>query len=499
MSKEILYVADSIANEKGVEREVICSAIEAALEMATKKKYREDVDIKVTIDSKTGDSQTERVWTVIDDAEAEDGELEFPDKQILLSEALVKNPDIKAGELILEIIPTVEFGRISAQAAKQVIVQKVREAERMKIAESYKERIGDILFGTVRRVTRDYLIVEITPQADAILHREDLVAREHYRVGDRIRAVLKDVDENGRGPQLRLSRTDPRMLIGLFKIEVPEISEEVIEIMGAARDSGVRAKIAVKTSDGRIDPIGACVGMRGSRVQSVSTELQGEKIDIILWDPEPVQYVINAMAPAEIKSIIVNEDTHSMKLTVEEDQLSQAIGRGGQNINLAGILTGWKLDVSSGEEEVPEEKTKSDDVLALFMEKLDVEQEIADILVAEGFKSLDEVAYVDESEMADIEEFGEEIAAELQNRAKNALLKEALELEETYKGAQPAEDLLSLAGMEKELAYKLAQNDVKTREDLAEQSVDELGDIVPDLDKEKAAALIMEARKSWFE
>ncbi len=493
MSKEILYVADSIANEKGVKREDILSAIELALEMATRKKYHDDVEIKVTIDPRTGDYTTVRSWTIVADED-----FVFPEREILIETAQERNPQLKIGDIVQEEIPSEEFGRISAQAAKQVIVQKVREAERIKIAESYMERIGEILIGTVRRVTREYLIVEITQQADAILSRDDLIGHEHFRVGDRVRAVLKTVESHGRGPQLRLSRTDPKMLVGLFKVEVPEISEDVIHIMGSARDPGVRAKISVKTSDGRIDPIGACVGMRGSRVQSVSGELQGEKIDIILWDPDPVQYVINAMAPAEIKSIVINEDTHSMDLVVNEDQLSQAIGRSGQNINLASQLTGWKLNVSTGNAEKVDE-TDSADLLSLFMEKLDVEEDIAQILVAEGFKSLEEVAYIDEAEMADIEDFDEDIAAELQNRAKDAILKEALELEEAYKGAEPQEDLLNIVGMDKELAYKLAQKKIKSSEDLAELSVSELRELVSEVSEEKAAALIMEARKSWFE
>lgn len=497
MSKEILYVADSIANEKNVDKAIIFTAIEEALEIVTNKKYNNEIISKVTINPKTGDFLTYKLREVVDnDIIPEEFDAH---KQIILADAIKHSPDLKIGDFFKEEIESLDFGRISAQVAKQVIIQKVREAERLRIAENYQQRIGELFIGTVRRVTRDYLIVELSSQIEAVLYKADLIQRENYRVGDKIRAVLDSINREARGPQLKLSRTSPAMLIALFKLEVPEIAEDVINIMGAARDPGVRAKISVKTNDGRIDPIGACVGMRGSRVQAVSSELHGEKIDIAVWDGDPIQYVINVMSPAEIKSIIMNEDDHSMKLIIAEDQLALSIGKSGKNINLASKLTGWTLNIVTEQEEEQNAQDSSDNILDMFIEKLEVDEDIAQLLLNEGFTKLEELAYTSLEEVAEIEGFDEEIAEELQLRAKDVLLNEQIALEEEYDGVTPTEDLLNLPGMEKELAYKLAQKGILDQESLAEQSVDELQEIIPELDKNLAADLIMEARRPWFE
>lgn len=492
MSKEILLVADAVSHEKGVGKEVIFEAIEIALATATKKRFDEDSHIEVTIDRNTGNYETFRTWEVVaDDEMAELG------TQLTTEEAVEKDPDLKVGDVYRAKIENVEFGRIAAQTAKQVIVQKVREAERAQIVEEYEDRIGELISGSVKKVTRDSIIVDMGNNAEGLLPRDQLVGREIFRVGDRIRALLQDVRSEARGPQLFLSRSCPEMLIELFKIEVPEISEEVIEIKGAARDPGLRAKIAVTTNDGRIDPVGACVGMRGSRVQAVSNELGNERVDIVLWDDNPAQFVINAMSPAEIESIVVDEDAGSMDLAVGEDNLAMAIGRGGQNVRLASELTGWDINVMSVEEWQSKQEAESGSYMQMFMNALDVDEDIAEVLVEEGFTTLEEVAYVPLNEMLAIEGFDEDIAEELRGRAKDALLTQALASEEQIEGASPAEDLLTMEGMDSELAQALAKRGIVTMEDLAEQAIDELLDI-EGMDEERAATLIMKAREPWF-
>lgn len=489
MKKEILLVADAVSNEKGVDKGIIFEAIELALATATKKRYDEDADIKVTIDRKDGDYETVRSWLVVDDDTlAELG------TQFTTEEALEKDPNLKPGDVYSEVVENVDFGRIAAQTAKQVIVQKVREAERAQIVDEYRDRVGELIAGTVKKVTRDNIIVDLGGNAEGLLSREELVGREVFRMNDRVRAVLIEVRPEARGPQLFLSRACPEMLIELFKIEVPEIAEEVISLNAAARDPGSRAKIAVSTNDGRIDPVGACVGMRGSRVQAVSTELGNERIDIILWDHNPPQFVINAMAPAEIESIVVDEETGSMDVAVGEDNLAQAIGRGGQNVRLASELTGWEINVMSVDQWNEKQAAEAGSARDVFIDALDIDEDVADVLVDEGFTTLEEVAYVPLEEFLAIDGFDEDIAEELRNRAKDALLTQALAGEEKQ---QPAEDLINMDGMDDALAQTLAARGVICMEDLAEQSVDELMEI-DGMDEERAAALIMKAREPWF-
>ncbi|NRB38188.1 MAG: transcription termination/antitermination protein NusA [Pseudomonadales bacterium] len=496
MSKEILLVAEAVSNEKGVEKAVIYEAIEEALATATKKRFDdEESDIYVVVNRHTGDYETFRRWTVVSDDEmAELG------VQIYVSEAKDDfGIDLEVGETHEMQIDNVDFGRIAAQTAKQVMVQKVREAERAQVVEQYKHRIGDLLNGTIKKVTRDNIIVDLGGNAEALLPKSELIAREIFRMGDRVRAILKDINPENRGPQLMLSRSCPEMLIELFKIEVPEISEQVIEIMAASRDPGSRAKIAVKSNDGRIDPVGACVGMRGARVQAVSGELNSERVDIILWDDNPAQLVINAMAPAEVESIVVDEDTHAMDVAVVGTDLAQAIGRAGQNVRLASDLTGWRINVMSVEDWQAKQQSESGQILDVFLGALDVDDDLAEMLVDEGFTSLEDVAYISLEEMANIQGFDEDIAEELRSRAKDALLTQAIAKEEKLGSNEPAEDLLTMEGMDKQLAYQLASNGIVTMEDLAEQAVDDLLETVEGLDQEKAAALIMTARAPWFE
>ena len=492
MNKEILLVADAVSNEKGVDKDLIFQAIEIALATATKKRFDEDSSIDVKINRTTGDYETFRSWEVVaNDAMAELG------TQLYLEEVTDENANVAVGEVYREKIENAEFGRIAAQTAKQVIVQKVREAERAQMVDEYRDRMGELISGTVKKVTRDSIIVDLGNNAEGILPRDQLIGREIFRMGDRIRALLLDVRNEARGPQLFLSRSCPEMLIELFKIEVPEIAEEVIEIKGAARDPGLRAKIAVKTNDGRIDPVGACVGMRGSRVQAVSNELGGERVDIVLWDDNPAQFVMNAMSPAEIESIVVDEDANSMDLAVNEDNLAMAIGRGGQNVRLAGELTGWSINVMSVEEWQSKQQAESGSFMKMFMNALDVDEDVAGVLVEEGFTTLEEVAYVPLDEMLNIEGFDEDIAEELRARAKDALLTQALASEERIEGVAPAEDLLAMEGMDPALAIQLAGRGIVTMEDLAEQSIDELLGL-DGVDADRAAALIMKAREPWF-
>ena len=495
MNKEILLVVEAVSNEKGVEREVIFQAIEAALETATKKKAEENIDVEVKINRKTGDYETFRRWRVIDDEAEEEPDITAT---IPLSEALAKNPDIKVGESLLEPMESVEFGRIAAQKAKQVIIQKVLEAERAQIVAAYREKIGQLIMGTVKRVTRDFIILDLGNNAEAVLQRSEMIPHEAVRIGDRLRAYLYDIHADGtKSPQILVSRTHSHMLVELFKIEVPEIGEELIEIKAAARDPGARAKIAVKTNDGRIDPIGACVGMRGSRVQAVSGELGGERIDIVLWDDNPAQLVINAMAPAEVASIVVDEDTHTMDIAVKADQLSQAIGRHGQNVRLASELTSWTLNVMTEEEAHAKSAAEGEKVASLFQTKLGIDQQIADVLTEEGFSSIEEIAYVPVEELLQVPSFDEKVVNDLRERAKAALLTQAIAEEQALK-VEPAKDLIEMEGMDKHMAYILANNGIITREDLAEQSVDDLLDI-GEIDEQTAAKLIMTARKIWFD
>jgi N utilization substance protein A len=493
MNKEILLVVDAVSNEKGVDKSIIFEAIEIALATATKKRYDNDVDIRVSVDHDTGDYETFRRWEVV-----EDDAMEQPERQTTLSAAQIDEPDIQVGDFVEDQIESIAFGRIAAQTAKQVIVQKVREAERAQVVEAYKHRIGELVMGVVKRVERGNVYLDLGNNADAIIPREEMIPREPVRPGDRVRGYLKEINTEVRGPQLFVSRTDPRFLIELFKIEVPEVGEGLIEIVGASRDPGLRAKIAVKSNEPRIDPVGACVGMRGSRVQAVSNELAGERVDIVLWDENVAQFVINAMSPAEVESIVVDEDSHTMDIAVDEDQLSQAIGRGGQNVKLASELTGWNLNVMSESEAEEKSEAEAERIQKLFMDTLDVDEEVAVILVQEGFSSVDEVAYVPVSEMLAIEEFDEDIVEELRGRAKDVLLTRAISTEETLTSVEPADDLREMEGMNLDLAYKLAQNGVVTMEDLAEQSVDELLSIDETMGEEMAAQLIMKAREPWF-
>ncbi|MES2917174.1 MAG: transcription termination factor NusA [Pseudomonadota bacterium] len=492
MTKEILMVVDSVSNEKGVSREVIFTALEQALVAATKKKYNTDeIDLRVAINRKTGEYDTFRRWTVVLDEDHE-----IPAMQLAISD--VEEKGLALGDVVEEQVPSIEFGRIAAQTAKQVIVQKVREAERALVVDAYRHRIGEILSGVVKKTTRDGLVLDLGGNAEAYLAREEMLPREAFRIGERVRAVLFAVNEEGRGSQLLISRTRPEMIIELFRIEVPEIGEEIIEIKGAARDPGVRAKIAVKTNDQRIDPQGACIGMRGARVQAVSGELAGERVDIVLWDDNPAQYVINALQPAEVASIVIDEDAHSMDVAVEEDQLAMAIGRGGQNIRLASELTGWRLNVMTVADAQSKQETESHQYIEVFMRDLDVDEDIASILVNEGFTSLEEVAYVPLEEMLGIEDFDEELVNVLRQRAKDVLLTKALVSEEKRGSSEPAEDLLNMEGMNRKLAYELAARGIVTMEDLAEQSIDDIADI-EGLGEETAGQLIMKAREPWFQ
>ena len=492
MTKEILLVAEAVSNEKGVSEDIIFEAIELALATATKKRYDEDSDIYVTIDRKTGDYVTVRRWLVVPD-----DELALLGTQLTTEEAIEKDPSLVPGDVFEETVENVGFGRIAAQTAKQVIVQRVREAERAQIVDQYRGRVGELVAGSVKKVTRDNIIVDLGNNAEGLLPRGNLVGRETFRVNDRLRAILTEISTEIRGPQLILSRSCSEMLIELFRIEVPEIAEGVIQIRAAARDPGSRAKIAVKTNDQRIDPVGACVGMRGSRVQAVSNELDNERVDIILWDDNPAQLVINAMSPAEVESIVVDEDTHTMDVAVSEDNLAQAIGRSGQNVRLASELTGWMINVMSTDEAQEKQEAEVGQVLQLFVEQLDVDEEVAEVLVEEGFTTLEEVAYVPLEEMMAIEGFDEEISEELRARAKDALLTMAIASEEQLGANEPADDLLNMEGMDRHLAFILASRGIVTMEDLAEQGVDDLMEI-PDMDEERAGSLIMTARAPWF-
>ncbi len=510
MSKDVplKLMVSAVSNEKGISEEIIFQAIEAALVSATKKKYMSDMDVRVDIDRKSGNYETFRQWTVVEapvSQEAdESGEGETgsstdtfdPLTHMTLSDALKRNPSAKVGDIIESPMESVEFGRIAAQTAKQVILKKVREAEHENVAEEFRKKIGQIVIGVVKKSNRDAIILDLGNNAEAILRKEDILPREAVRPGDRLRAYLCDVVKEARGPQLVLSRTKNEMLIELFKIEVPEVGEGIIEIKRAARDPGIRAKIAVKTNDGRIDPVAACVGMRGARVQAVSNELGGERVDIVLWDDNPAQFVMNAMSPAEVISIVVDEDAHTMDVAVSEAYFSQAIGRNGQNVRLASQLTGWDLNVMTDSEAKAKTEAEQQSLLSILTQALEIDEEVANVLIEEGFSSLEEVAYVPVEELLGIEGFDEEIVHELRTRAKNALLTQAMTAKrDSFEAIEPA--LLELPGMNKNLASALADRGISTRDALAELTVDDIKDI-GDLDQSKAADLIMAARAHWF-
>ena len=494
MNKEILMVVDAVSNEKGVDKEVIFEALEAALAAATRRKHGEEWDVRVAIDRRSGDYETFRRWKVFAD---ESTELQAPERELRLEDALDMNPGATVDTYVEEPIESVTFGRIAAQQAKQVIVQKVREAERQQVVDAYRDRVGTLVSGVVKRVDRNGIFIDLGSNAEGFVPRTDMIPREQVKAQDRIKAFLREVRSEVRGPQLFLSRTAPEFLIELFKLEVPEVGQGLIQILGAARDAGVRAKIAVRSNDPRIDPVGACVGMRGSRVQAVSNEIAGERVDIIPFDENPAQFVINAMSPAEVLSIVVDEDSHSMDVAVAEDKLSQAIGRGGQNIRLASQLSGWELNVMTESDAEAKSDSESKTLVQLFMKQLDVDEDVATILAQEGFSTIEEIAYVPQGELAGIAEFDQQIVKELRNRARDVLLTQAIASEESLEQAMPADDLLRLQGMSPDLALALARRGVRTREELAEQSIDDLNDI-EGMTPEEAGKLIMTARAHWF-
>jgi len=493
-NKEILLVVEAVSNEKGLPREAIFEALESALAIATKKKYEQEIEVRVSIDRETGDFETFRRWLVL----ASDAEMENPCSEITFEAAEFDNAEIQVGEFIEDEIDSVKFDRIATQTAKQVIVQKVREAERAQVVEQYAEQKGELITGVVKRMNRENILLDLGGNAEAVIFRDEMLPRENFRPGDRLRGLLFDVRPEARGAQLFMTRTQPEMLIELFRLEVPEIAEEMIDLMAAARDPGSRAKIAVKSNDQRIDPVGACVGMRGARVQAISSELGGERVDIILWDENPAQFAINAMSPAEVASIVVDEDTNSMDIAVEEDNLAQAIGRNGQNIRLASELTGWTLNVMTVAELQEKHQAEANSVITVFTDALEIDEDFAGVLVDEGFTSLEEIAYVPVNELLEIDGLDEEMVEELRTRAKDVLATKALVLEENLEGTKPADDLLALEGLEPHLAFVFASKGIITLEDLAEQAVDDLIEI-EELNEEKAGELIMAARNiCWF-
>ncbi|QWT45534.1 transcription termination factor NusA [Azospira inquinata] len=490
MSREILLLVDALAREKNVAKDVVFSALESALASATKKRINDEAEVRVAIDRVTGEFESFRLWHVVADEEYVN---EFNEKP--LSEGKEEDEEVEVGDVLEETLEPIDFGRIGAQAAKQVILQKIREAEREQILNDFLERKEHLVTGTIKRIERGNAIVE-SGKIEALLPRDQMIPKENLRVGDRVKAFLLRVDRNARGPQLILSRTAAEFIVKLFELEVPEIDDGLMEIKGAARDPGVRAKIAVKSNDPRVDPIGTCVGMRGTRVTAVTNELAGERVDIILWSQDPAQFVIGALAPAEVHSIVVDEEKHSMDVVVDEANLAIAIGRGGQNVRLASELTGWNINLMTQEESEKKVEAETAATRLLFMEKLDVDEDVASLLVEEGFSTLEEIAYVPLAEMLEIEAFDEETVNELRNRARNVLLTEAIVTEEQLDGVEEA--LLSLEGMDKPLAAKLAANGVKTRDDLADLAVDELMDMCG-IDEERAKKLITNARSHWFE
>ena len=489
MSREILLLVDALAREKAVEKEIVFTALELALASATKKRFQEDIETRVSIDRVTGDHQSFRRWLVVEDDAVED-----PARQISLSDAAKTDAAIQLGEYLEKLLEPIEFGRIGAQAAKQVIFQKIRDAEREQTLNDFLERGDYLITGTIKRMERGNAIIE-SGKIEAELPRDQMIPKENLRVGDRVRAYLHKVDRAARGPQLKLSRISPEFLMKLFELEVPEIEEGLLEIKAAARDPGSRAKIAVKSNDQRIDPIGTCVGMRGSRVQAVISELAGERVDIVLWSDDPATFIINALAPAEISSIMVDEEKHSMDIVVDDDNLAQAIGRGGQNVRLASELTGWVLNIMTVDESKAQHEQETSQICQLFMQKLDVDEEIAEILVQEGFVTLEEVAYVPLNEMLAIESLDEETVNEIRNRARNALLTDAIANEE--KVEHVAEDLLAIEGMDIDIVRELAAKGINTQADLADLAADDLVEMTG-IDIERANRLIIKAREPWF-
>ncbi len=494
MAAEIIKVVDAVSEAKDVDREVLFEAIENAIESATKKQYADNMDVKVTIDRETGDYKTYRRWLVFAD---ESRELEDPDIELRMIDAVDVDKNANPGEFVHEEIESVDFGRIGAQIAKQVIVQKVREAEKQKTIELFKDNVGELVSGVVKRMDRNGFYIDIGNNSEAFLPRREMIYKEAIRPQDRIKAILKDINTDLKGPPLILSRIMPEFLIELFKLEVPEITQNLISIVGASRDPGLRAKIAVQSDDKRIDAVGACVGMRGSRVQAVSNELNGERIDIILWSDNTAQYVVNAMSPATVVSIVVDEENNSMDIAVEESKLSQAIGRGGQNIRLASELTNWKLNVLSETEALEKDDKELKDISDLFVETLSVGEDVAILLAQEGFASIEQVAYVPVSELEKIDGFDEKLVNELRERAQDQLLIEAISTEEDLDKHGPEEDLLSLESVTEELAYALARSGIYNKDKLADQSVDEIIEI-EGIDEELAGIIIMEARADWF-
>ena len=494
-NKEILIVVDAVSNEKGVEKEIIFDALEAALAAATRKRHGEDWDVRVAINRKTGDYETFRRWKVFAD---DSTELQNPEAEVRLEDGLDISADAEVDGFVEQPMESVEFGRIAAQQAKQVMVQKVREAERAQVIEQYEGRVASLISGVVKRVDRNGIFVDLGGNAEGFISRSDMIPREALKPQDRVKSYLREVRSEPRGPQLFLSRTCPEFLIELFKLEVPEVGQGTIQILAAARDPGMRAKIAVRSNEPRIDPVGACVGMRGSRVQAVSNEIAGERVDIIPFDDNPAQFVINAMAPAEVLSIVVDEESHSMDIAVAEDKLSQAIGRGGQNIRLASQLTGWDLNVMTESDAEAKSESESSKLVQMFMKQLDVDEDVAAILAQEGFSTIEELAYVPVSELSSIAEFDEDMVKELRNRARDVLLTQAIASEEGLEPTMPADDLLALTGMNPDLALDLARRGIRTREQLAEQSIDDLEGI-DGLDEQRAGVLIMKAREIWFQ
>lgn len=494
MNKEILLVAEAVSNEKQVPREKIFEALEFAIASATKKKNEGDIEVRVAIDRETGNFDTFRRWLVIEDEQ----EQENPFAEMSISAAQIDEPEIQLGDYVEDQIESIKFDRITTQTAKQVIVQKVREAERAQVLAEYENKLNELVTGTVKKVNRDNVIIDLGNNAEGVIYRDDMLPRETFRPGDRVRGLLFAIRPEARGAQLFISRTHPDMLVELFRIEVPEIAEEVLEVRAAARDPGSRAKIAVKTNDKRLDPVGACVGMRGSRVQAVSGELGGERVDIVLWDENPAQFVINAMAPAEVASIVVDEDSHTMDVAVESDNLAQAIGRSGQNVRLASQLTEWTLNVMTVEDLSAKHEAENSKVLTVFTAGLDIDEDFAAVLVDEGFSTLEEIAYVPVSELMEIDGLEEEMVEVLRERAKAALTTQALANEESLENAEPKDELLNLPGMEKHVAFVLASKGIADLEQLAEQGVDDISDI-EELSEEKAGELIMAARNIvWF-
>lgn len=490
MSREILLLVDALAHEKNVDKEVVFSALEYALASATKKRFIDDADVRVQIDRETGEYDSFRRWTLLTDDEA----LENPGAQMYADDERAEGKEISEENTFEDPLESVEFGRIGAQAAKQVILQKVREAEREQILDDFLARKEFLVTGVIKRMEKGNAIIEVG-RIESLLPRDQMIPKENLRVGDRVRAFLLRVERTGRGPQLILSRIAPEFIIRLFELEVPEIEDGLLEIRAAARDPGLRSKIAVKANDQRLDPVGTCVGMRGSRVQAVTGELAGDRVDIVLWSMEPAQFVINAMAPAEVSSIVVDEDAHSMDVVVDEEQLAQAIGRMGQNVRLASELTGWTLNILTIDEAAKKNEEEYTKTRQLFIDKLDVDEEVADILVQEGFGTLEEIAYVPVAEMADIEAFDEDTINELRKRARAALLTDAIAKEEN--AGEASADLLGMEGMDDETARLLASKGVSTMDDLADLAVDDLVELTG-MDAERAKTLIMTARAPWF-